>query len=70
MKMINRKSTKEEVMESVRKNGLALQFASEDLKKDTLIYGLGVVKTYWSRSASNDGLGDVSIERINPQDFY
>tara|TARA_S200002703_G_scaffold160038_2_gene176250 strand:- start:431 stop:2464 length:2034 start_codon:yes stop_codon:yes gene_type:complete len=38
--------------------------------KDSLVYGFGVVKTFWSKSASETGMGDVSIERINPQDFY
>jgi len=46
-----------------------LSTVNQQVVRDGLIYGLGVGKVSWDASA-DDGLGNVSITRINPTDFF
>lgn len=57
-----------DVWDSVKRK-TELQELNQRIVRDGLIYGIGVAKTAWDQT-KEDGLGDVSITRISPQDFF
>ena len=46
-----------------------MQTISQRIVRDGLIYGVGVGKVSWDATA-DDGLGNVSISRISPLNFF
>lgn len=54
--------------ENIKRNS-ELDNISQRIVRDGMIYGYGVSKIFWDQSLKN-GIGDVTIERVDPLNFY
>ena len=54
--------------ENIKRNS-KLDNISQQIVRDGMIYGYGISKIFWNQSLK-DGIGDVTIERVDPLNFY